>query len=227
VLRILDSLIRGLLQRGHSVVVGETEPFATVVTIHGEPFAFAIKEKVARRDRELSAADQRDRQRNPYRYYPKEYVYTATGDLTLSIHDDGVFGVRMLWADTRRSRLEGCLNDIAFGFARAAERKREQRLANQRREQAQREWEQTRLQKMEAIRLEEARIEGLNKEVDRWHRSQLIRAYVTARKASPPAASVVDLDAWAQWALAQADRLDPLTPSPSSVVDEKAKYRIY
>ena len=31
---------------------------------------------------------------------------------------------------------------------------------------------------MGAIRLEEARIEGLNKEVDRWHRSQLIRAYV-------------------------------------------------
>lgn len=207
------------------MVVGGTEPFATVVTIHGEQLSFAIKEKVTRRDRELSAADQRERQRNPYRYYPKEYVYTATGDLTLSIDDDGVFGVRKLWADTRRSRLENFLNDITFGFARAAERKREQRLDNQRRDQ--REWERTRLEKMGAIRLEEARIEGLNKQVDHWHRSQLIRAYVGARKASPSAASVADLDAWAHWALAQADRLDPLTPSPSSVVDEKAKYRIY
>jgi hypothetical protein len=51
--------------------------------------------------------------------------------------------------------------------------------------------------------------------------------YVAALKASPSAASVVDLDAWAQWALAQADRLDPLTLSPPSVVDEKAKFRIY
>ena len=80
---------------------------------------------------------------------------------------------------------------------------------------------------MEAIRSKEARIEGLNKEIDCWHRSQLIRAYVTARKASPSADNVADMDAWAQWALAQADRLDPLTPSPPSVVDEKAKYRIY
>ena len=227
VLRILDGLIRGLHDRGHSVVVGDTEPFATVVTIHGEQFAFAIKEKVTRRDRELSPAEQRERQQNPYRYYPKEYSYTATGDLTLSIADDSVFGVRKLWTETRRSRLEDRLNDITFGFARAAERKREQRLANQRREQEQREWERMRLGKMEAIRLEEARIEGLNKEVDRWHRSQLIRAYVTACKASPSAASVADLDAWAKWALAQADRLDPLTPSPPSVVDEKAQYRIY
>ena len=102
-------------------------------------------------------------------------------------------------ADTRRARLEDCLNDIAFGFARAAERKREQRLANQRREQEQRDWERTRLEKMEAIRLEEDRIEGLTKDVDRWYRSQLIRAYVAAFKASPSAASVADLDAWAQW----------------------------
>ncbi|MDX2180861.1 MAG: hypothetical protein SFV18_14785 [Bryobacteraceae bacterium] len=48
---------------------------------------FGLKEKVARRDKELSPAELRERKQNPYRYWTHEYTYTPTGDLTFSILD--------------------------------------------------------------------------------------------------------------------------------------------
>jgi hypothetical protein len=36
-----------------------------------------------------------------------------------------------------------------------------------------------------------------------------------------------DLARWIEWALAQADRLDPLKPTPPSILDEKAKCGVY
>ncbi|MDX2180860.1 MAG: hypothetical protein SFV18_14780 [Bryobacteraceae bacterium] len=115
------------------------------------------------------------------------------------------------------------MNDIVFGFARVAERKAEIREERKRRAEEERERERTRHQKIVAIQKEEERIKRLHEEVHRWVQSEQLRSYVTARiKSAEQGQQPVDQE-WVDWALAQADRLDPLRPSPASIVGEKVR----
>jgi hypothetical protein len=70
-----------------------------------------------------------------------------------------------------------------------------------------------RQRKEEQTRLEQQRIEHLLSQADALHKAQLIRAYVAAvQKAETEAeqTSSEELKAWSAWALAQADRIDPV-----------------
>lgn len=120
----MEAVVRGLVERGHRISVDADSHNASVAFVNGERLVFGLKEKVARRDRELSAAELRERKQNPYRYWPHEYTYTPTSDLTFSILDEDVYGVPLVWRDGKRRKIEDCLNDIVFGFARVAERLR-------------------------------------------------------------------------------------------------------
>ena len=72
----------------------------------------------------------------------------------------------------------------------------------------------------------------LGQQVEEWHQSQKIRAYVEAvkRVAVPGEGQIVDeleLKAWVKWAEVQADRLDPLVRTPPSILDRKPKWGWY
>ncbi|MFN7992009.1 MAG: hypothetical protein U0Q18_00295 [Bryobacteraceae bacterium] len=218
---ILDALTRALAERGHKVCVDGDRPHLSATIVNGERLEFDLKEKVTRRDRELSAAEIRERKQNPYRYWAREYSYTATGELTFSIRDSDLNGVPVLWRDGKRRKLEDCLNDIVFAFARAAERKVEIREERRRRAEEERERERIRLQKMADVQKEEARVKRLHDDTQRWVQSEQIRAYVAARITAQGQSGAAADRAWVEWALAQADRLDPLRPSPPSILDEK------
>ena len=76
----------------------------------------------------------------------------------------------------------------------------------------------------EQQRFELKRLEELNTGMEAWHRSQRIRAFVEAVRASTQDDDLVfgqhRAADWIPWALQQADRMDPLRSSPYSVVDE-------
>lgn len=66
-------------------------------------------------------------------------------------------------------------------------------------------------------------------EAEAWHKSQAIRTYIQAARENliEVRGEVVpdsDADGWLRWANNQADRVDPLTDSPPSVLDEKSKW---
>lgn len=229
--RIVDAVLRGLAERGHKVVIEPEAKFTTTAVVDGERLAFGVVETVKRKKKEITPAEQRERERNPYRYYPIEYVYTATGILSFQIKEEGLWDVRKAWSDGKRRKIEDCLNDVIFGFARAAEWKCERRRVLERQEQERREWERVRYQKAQEIRKEEERLKSLNQEVDNWHRSQRIRAYIEAVKYDAVQqngeAGAKNVAEWIEWALSHADRLDPLKSSPPSILDEKSKYGVY
>jgi hypothetical protein len=58
--------------------------------------------------------------------------------------------------------------------------------------------------------LERKRVERLLSEAEALRNAQAIRAYVGEVRAAAPAVPQADLDAWAGWALEQADRIDPV-----------------
>jgi len=228
---IMDALLNAFESRGHSVLIEREPQLRTVAVVDGEHLAFSLVEKIKRQTKEPTAAEVRDRQKNPYRYYQTEYTYSPTGILTLQVHDTEVFGVRTQWKDGKRQKLETILNDIVFDFVRCAAAKRDRRIELARREAEEREWQRIRWQKAEEIRKEEEKLKDLEGEIENWQRSQRIRSYIDAVRASFAAAGKEiakesELGRWIDWALAHADRFDPLKMSPPSILDEKRKYRL-
>jgi hypothetical protein len=60
-------------------------------------------------------------------------------------------------------------------------------------------------------------------EAKSWRKAAMIREYLSAIREHAAAKGGIEagseLDCWLTWAAAQADRLDPLAPSPPSVLD--------
>ena len=70
------------------------------------------------------------------------------------------------------------------------------------------------------IKAEREAVEELVTNAENWERAQLIRAFVAAIEAQPiRSGGRKKRKAWAKWAYAQADRMDPLCDPPSSVLD--------
>ena len=74
--------------------------------------------------------------------------------------------------------------------------------------------EEERRERERRLKAEQARVHRLLSEATAFRQANDIRAYVeTTRKANAASADPVsreELDAWASWALAQADRIDPV-----------------
>jgi hypothetical protein len=230
--RIMDALVRALEARGYTVAVQDEPKRMTTVTVLEESLEFGLEEAVLRKERELTPAELKRMERDPWAYRYPEYDILATGRLALKIKDGCLHGARLTWADGKRQRIEDCLNDFVIGLINAAVRKRADRLE---REQQQREWEEARRRREEKARLireEKERLQTLETDAENWRKSQSIRAYLGAvrqdaiRKSGEiPVGS--ELEQWLEWATRQADRLDPLVESPPSVLDEEKDNRYW
>jgi hypothetical protein len=142
-------------------------------------------------------------------------VREATGELVFRLRSLEYSGARSEWRDGPDHLLEDQLNAIVTGFFVAGEVLRRQRLERQeaarRYAEADRErWKQEGLRKKEAERVQE-----LLQCVSAWRQAAEIRAYVQAVRTTAETTqrniNAPDMEQWVSWALAQADRLDPLT----------------
>ena len=67
---------------------------------------------------------------------------------------------------------------------------------------------------------EKRAVDGLLNEVENWQKSKAIRAYVAAVEAAAKRNNAFEgLAPWINWASDQADRFDPFSESPSSILD--------
>lgn len=62
-------------------------------------------------------------------------------------------------------------------------------------------------------------------DAENWHKSKLVRKYISVVEKEVQSGNTAflpkgDSDRWLKWARGQADRLDPLTVSPPSILDE-------
>jgi hypothetical protein len=129
------------------------------------------------------------------------------------------------WEDEEIARLEDQLEEIAIGLVVAGEwayrdslrRHYEYRLCRQQRLK-----DEIRRKKEEAARKERQRLEKIEAdcrhqliaETMAWRQASDIRAYIDAqlarRKTSAEGEALIALETWTAWALAEADRIDPL-----------------
>jgi len=139
--------------------------------------------------------------------------------LTISTAHSVPPGIPFAWRDEDGCKLEQQLTDIIVGMAVAGEylhRKwLEQQAAweRQRQEEAEREAQRRKAEEEGREReriaaLEKAKRDALRRDARAWREAADIRAYVEAVRKAADAPGTTD--AWARWALLEADRIDPI-----------------
>lgn len=143
--------------------------------------------------------------------------------LTLSISGESRKPSRISWTDTDDEKIESHLTEIMIEILLTGEIKYREHIqwgydwSITRREER---IEAKRLQKLEEERLarelkeklDQARIDKLLFEASSLQKAEVIRAYVKSIRFNSVSieASMDDIESWAEWALEQADRIDPI-----------------
>ena len=229
-LRIMDTVIKILDKKGYDVYLSEGRTRTKILEI---PISFGISEKLATKKKRPEEHDLNGRYRFGHSRFIEERV--PSGDLGLTIHeaqDFYIYGCQQNWNDGKKSKLENRINSFIDGLVTVAvakierdkEREEEERRRIERQRQLEEEW-QKRADLRKGYLEEEARVTRLISEAENWKRSQILREYIVEIKKHTtggdlPFSLDKPLVEWLKWAHDQADRLDPLSPSPSSILDE-------
>ncbi len=170
----------------------------------------------------ISAAKQIERERQGYGFLARG----AKDKMRLSIAhrwSGGTLGAS--WEDEQARPLERRLREIAAAIivvgeqtvrdvALHAHQWRIKRKAELEEAERKRRAEEERCRLERIAKAEKARIDHLIAQADALHRAQQIRAYVESVRnlnaTSPYPVSPEELESWSGWALAQADRIDPV-----------------
>ena len=222
-LRIMDALFKAMEEQGWTVQTGP------VVGVLGMDIAMSLSESVVSKSEEPPEDEASGR----YQFHHSRMVtkQVPSGEFTLVLDGKSTYYRRKM-KDGIRQSLEDMLQKVLECMISIASSRRQDELDRQERE---RRWAEER-RREEAIlerkvRLkkkileEKARVNALVREMRQWRQSQDMRAYIEARKRQHLAdhnADAMDEDfgKWHQWALDQAARLDPLCPSPPSILDK-------
>jgi hypothetical protein len=193
----------------------------TCVKILDETIEIELKEGLNRREKEFTVAELREREKSSWLRDRKEYEFSPSGNFVLTILEYCGEGVRKVWSDGKRQRLENCLNSIIAGLGAAAEGEKALRLRREQRERERQEEERRRWEEEERRRKEEEKIKHLEKLVANWNQSRRIRDFlseVEKAAAENPAKKTDNLADWLSWAHAYVDSIDPIHltfhPSP-------------
>lgn len=221
-LRIMDALFKAMEEQGWTVRTGP------VVDVLGVEISLSLAEGLIAKSEEPPEDDANGR----YQFHHSRMItkQVPSGEFTLTI-DKTSYGRRKM-KDGIRQSLEDMLPKVMEWMVSIASSHRQAELDRQERE---RQWEaqrrreeaiQARKAKLKKKILEEkARVNALVREMRQWCQSQDLRAYIEARQRQHLADHTSegmdeDFSRWHQWALDQAVRMDPLCPSPPSILDK-------
>jgi hypothetical protein len=208
-LRILSALFKALEARGYKLNAGESYRRAVQIGLGHEKLEVTLEERIRQVRRHLT-----DEEKARYGYSVASQKWTQekvpTGELILKIKEPDRYGTDKEWRETAEAPLEEKLSDVIAEIAGMFEaiRLRREREAEERERRRKLE-EERRLADMERKR-GTVRYRRLIGDCEDWRRAADIRAFVAAVEESPLASDAGAFTAWKRWALAHADRIDPL-----------------
>ncbi len=214
-LRILNSLFFAVAKMNGRATIGRNEPrgnepSSVLVNFFEQHVRFTLEPLARPRHRGQVAVNQ---SRSP-----------EESKLFLSIaHSDGIEGSDLTWRDTDDSKIEAHATEIAVEIILSAERRyragrlrqyewRIKRKADLEEEDRKRKIEAERAERARQARIMQERVNRLLKDAAAFQQASDIRKYVATMRTLQHAESLTtpdDFDRWAEWALAQADRIDP------------------
>jgi hypothetical protein len=222
-LQVMAQVVAVLELQGFGVEVSEQGH--TVASINGEHVSFGVEEPIR------SVVTQKPRVPNPTDRWDYDEVVThePAGKLVLIIHSEtwGQYEQRTRWSDAKVQRVENLIADFIAGLMRTAVALRCQAQERKRREAEEQKRTKEREQLRKDIREEEKKLEQFKESVDEWERAERLRRFIAAyaekaRSWSPEMQP--QHKAWIEWAIRQADRIDPfISEKPESVLDRKGE----
>ncbi|MCW3101147.1 MAG: hypothetical protein JWL77_6765 [Chthonomonadaceae bacterium] len=230
-LLLFDALLKECERRGYEVAAGPS------ITIQKHRMTLSISEGVETKREE--AGDAADDLRGSYSFGHSRYTSKRllTGRLILTIEGgrgNWASGSRSTWRDTEKSRLEDRLGKVLLALIDLAEMARRHEEEQERQREAERQAEARRqeaarqlAERRKVYKAEKARFTQLLQQAENLRKSRAIRELIEAvrnqQQDAQPHPMVPDGDTagWIEWATRHADRLDPLRPSPPSILDEK------
>ncbi len=223
VLRIIDALVKACVTRGFLIKAGTPQDRSQAkLIVNGETLGLSIEERLRRQAHELTARERAELERSRWSSAPK-YDYVPTGELTLKLDGGYGSGLRSNWSDGRHQRLEDCLNQVIVSLVQMAAWLTAERLKREERERRFQAEQDRRAALRHRVEQERQAVTKLEKDAQAWQRARTIRAYVDAVEAKARASGTPNDEQanWTVWARQQADRIDPLSENPPSVLDVK------
>ena len=243
-LLLMDALLRGFEGLGYGVGLDREGRGATFVELMGVRVHFNVREYWAIKELEKENPDPLEgeygipKERRRIKLVPAgrlrlEYrcIYESRHHRQSCFESPYDCFEERLLRDEKNSRLEESLKAFACEVVDMAACGKEALALAERREQEKwetykRKQEEERLRaiKLAEILAEQARVDALIAESERWEKSNRLRDYIKAKMARAEAQGKdvgpnSAAGKWRKWALDQADRLDPLKKSPPSILD--------
>jgi hypothetical protein len=224
----LDALIRTLERVGGNVEIKkERWRTETRIKILGEsPMQIRLRERYKQKEKPKESKTGWDWQLMDY--FPSG-LFVLEGNPNWCWH--------VLCQDGKRCRVEDRILPTitdwvkTIGKGRIAHRQAEEARKIQEekdriRQELERELQRRRAELEQRQKLERNKVEALFRQADSWRQSRSIREYIQAleQRLLDRDGRIEDgseISRWLKWAREQADRLDPLTPSPPSILDER------
>ena len=243
-LLLFDAILKGFESLGYRVGITE-EPYRnfTVIEVMGLKIQVSIREYDSirvlekKRDEHLYAEYGIEKER-------KRIELVPSGRLRVEIfYSEQGFGGRNTCyqheqiSETKVTPMEKRLKQVAVAVIAVAAQAIEQKAWRKKCEEE--EWEERkrkmeedkrRAQIWEQIQVEQALVDLLISDSEDWAKSNRLRDYIKAKNTDYVSRGVSigpksDAGKWLKWASDQANRLDPLTKSPPSILDDADEYR--
>jgi hypothetical protein len=210
-LRIMDTIVKGFSSIGIKVE-NRDNPSGTLVVVKGEEIRFSIVEHSLRSDHVLTEKEKTEQKKYSY-FHAQKWDYHPSGILTLSIKEY-CDGIQKNWKDGK-TKIEDHIYDFFRSVFLCSIEIKNRELkwaedARRRQEELKRLEDERRLQQEEL-----SRRQGLENQSERWTKSQQIREYVKRMEQKISEPGTPDdvkqrFETWRTWAMAHADRQDPL-----------------
>ncbi len=226
VIRIVDALSNACEDRGFGFEAGrEGDRYRghLAVVIDGQKFFPAIDERMRQTPHRMTEAELERKRRGGY-VYTRQYSYEPTGEFTLKLEEFGRSGLQTSWKNSRQRKVEARLNEVMIGLRALADARLDDRRRADDQKRRHAVIEQARAELRERIETEQKAVLQLGSDAAAWRQAENLRDYITAVEAKNIASGTpAEIGDWLVWARQQADRTDPLTPSPASILDRSER----
>lgn len=200
------------------------DEYRTAVTLEEETFYVTLRERITKT---LPSSLLDSKRRGSWELmlplgWRDQIVYASTGELTLSIREHPDYGCQRTWSDSKTCQLEGKLHLFVEGHIKLISWIRAVRLSD---EAQQREFLEEDSVRREVHMVEErqrALQKRLLENMERWERAERLRRFINAVAVGAGAFTEEErrqADAWAEWARAQVDSIDPVLQSDTTSLE--------
>jgi hypothetical protein len=222
-LRLMNAFVLKIESEGFTLQVerGENGKQRIYTQVFNQTVHFSIVEKAFQKNK---------REVKEYSWTRVVYDYEPCGALEFHVGDDSYYSGFRSFRDGKTRKLEYLLGECFAELMLDARRQRNKAEARQRQEVEQRKKDQELEELAKLIKDEEKKISDLNSWVEDWARARRMRKFIVALEKewtrqgidlspeSPKGKRII-------WMKEQADRLDPMIPSPPSILDRKTELK--